>query len=76
MRDNVVGELGQMQPDDETKQKMLDILKRLHSEEETDSMDEDGMLSVFLFPLRLLACPCYFGENWLLLIVRENVLVV
>lgn len=76
MRDNVVGELGQMQPDDETKQKMLDILKRLHSEEETDSMDEDGMLSVFLFALRLLACPCYFGENWLLLIVTENVLVV
>lgn len=44
MRDNVIGELRQMQPDDETKQKMLDILKRLHSEEEmdaTDAMDED-----------------------------------
>jgi hypothetical protein len=49
MRDNVVGELQQMQPDDETKRKMLDILKRLHSEEETDSMDEDGMLSVFKY---------------------------
>lgn len=30
-----------MQPDDENKRKMLDILKRFHSEEETDSMDED-----------------------------------
>ena len=36
-----------MQPDDETKQKMLDILKRFHSEEETDSMDVDGMLLYF-----------------------------
>nr|POE97664.1 zinc finger hit domain-containing protein 2 [Quercus suber] len=41
MRENVVEELQQMQPDDETKQKMLDILKRFHSEEETDSMDVD-----------------------------------
>lgn len=41
MRENVEGELRQMQPDDETKRKMLDILKRFHSEEETDSMDED-----------------------------------
>lgn len=41
MRDNVVGELGQLGPNDETKQKMLDILKRFHSEEETDGMDED-----------------------------------
>lgn len=30
-----------MQPDDETKHKMMDILKRFHSEEETESMDED-----------------------------------
>lgn len=42
MRDNVVEELQQLQPDDESKQKMLDILKRFHSEEEMDDMDEDG----------------------------------
>ncbi|KAH7846224.1 hypothetical protein Vadar_011420 [Vaccinium darrowii] len=42
MRDNVVGELQQLQTDDETKHRMLDILKRFHSEEEeVDSMDED-----------------------------------
>eukprot|EP00268_Persea_americana_P010179 TRINITY_DN14116_c1_g1_i2.p1 TRINITY_DN14116_c1_g1~~TRINITY_DN14116_c1_g1_i2.p1 ORF type:complete len:405 (+),score=72.01 TRINITY_DN14116_c1_g1_i2:304-1518(+) len=41
MRDNVMGELQQMQPEDETKQKMLDILKRFHSEEESDFTDED-----------------------------------
>lgn len=43
-RENVVGELQQLQTNDETKQKMLEILKRFHSEEEVDSMDEDGML--------------------------------
>lgn len=48
MRENVVAELGQMQPDDETKHKMLDILKRFHSEESMDSMDEDGM--IYLVP--------------------------
>ncbi|KAL2527764.1 HIT-type Zinc finger family protein [Abeliophyllum distichum] len=41
MRENVVQEMQQLQPDNETKQKMLDILKRFHEEEETDSMDED-----------------------------------
>lgn len=41
MRENVVDELQQAQPDDKTKQKMLDILKRFHSEEKMDSMDED-----------------------------------
>ncbi|XVF53139.1 hypothetical protein PTKIN_Ptkin05aG0076200 [Pterospermum kingtungense] len=41
MRENVVEELRQLQPDDETKRKMLEILKRFHSEEETDSLDED-----------------------------------
>ncbi|XP_028760936.1 zinc finger HIT domain-containing protein 2 isoform X2 [Neltuma alba] len=41
MQENVVQELQQMQRDDETKRKMLDILKRYHSEEESDSMDED-----------------------------------
>lgn len=44
MKENVVEELQQLQPGDETKQKMLDILRRFHSEEETDSMDEDGMV--------------------------------
>ena len=39
----MVDELQQLRPDDETKQKMLDILKRFHSEEEMDDMDEDGM---------------------------------
>ncbi|KAI7994795.1 Zinc finger HIT domain-containing protein 2 [Camellia lanceoleosa] len=41
MRENVVEEMRQLQPDDENKQKMLDILKRFHSEEEMDNMDED-----------------------------------
>ncbi|GKE75105.1 zinc finger HIT domain-containing protein 2, partial [Tanacetum coccineum] len=45
MRDNVMGEMQQLEPADETKQKMLDILKRFHSEEEADSMDnEDGLV--------------------------------
>lgn len=43
MRENVVQELRHVQSDDVTKRKMLDILKRLHSEEEEDGMDEDGM---------------------------------
>ncbi|KAI3892616.1 hypothetical protein MKX03_027947 [Papaver bracteatum] len=34
MRENVMAELHQTQPDDNSKQKMLDILKRFHSEEE------------------------------------------
>lgn len=46
MRDNVVEELQQLQPDDESKQKMFDILKRFHSEEEMDDMDEDDSDSV------------------------------
>ncbi|XP_047330579.1 zinc finger HIT domain-containing protein 2 [Impatiens glandulifera] len=46
MRENVVQELRQLQTDDESKQKMLDILKRVHGEEEDDdeedyNMDED-----------------------------------
>ncbi|KAK6935584.1 Shq1 protein domain [Dillenia turbinata] len=41
MRDNVVEEMRQMLPDDESKRKMLDILKRFHSEDDMDSMDED-----------------------------------
>ncbi|OWM72196.1 zinc finger HIT domain-containing protein 2 isoform X1 [Punica granatum] len=49
MRENVVEELQHVQPHDKTKRKMLDILKRLHSEEEEeeeDSMDEDGVDSL------------------------------
>lgn len=38
----MVEEMRQLQSDDETKRKMVDILKRFHSEEEMDSMDEDG----------------------------------
>lgn len=41
MRENVEEELRQLQPDDESKQKMLHILKRFHSEEqEMDHVDE------------------------------------
>ncbi|KAI8533617.1 hypothetical protein RHMOL_Rhmol10G0023400 [Rhododendron molle] len=43
MRENVVGELQQLQTDDETKRKMLEILELFHSEEEADSMDEDDL---------------------------------
>lgn len=39
-------ELKQMQPEDESKKKMLDILKRLHLEEEMESDGEDGMFCV------------------------------
>lgn len=46
MKENVVQELQQMQPDEQTKHKMLDILKRFHSEEEMDSLDEDCKSSV------------------------------
>uniref|UniRef100_A0A0A9CS24 HIT-type domain-containing protein n=1 Tax=Arundo donax TaxID=35708 RepID=A0A0A9CS24_ARUDO len=42
MRENVMDELKQMQPEDESKKKMLDILKRLHMEEEMKSDGEDG----------------------------------
>lgn len=41
MKENIVQELQQMQPNEQTKQKMLDILKRFHSEEEMDGMDEE-----------------------------------
>lgn len=54
MQENVMEELGQMQPDDETRHKMLDILKRFHSEENMDSMDEDGMAD--LSPDAIFAC--------------------
>ena len=44
MRENVTEELKQIQPEDESKRKMLDILKRFHLEEEMESDGEDGML--------------------------------
>lgn len=34
-------EMRQLRPDDESKKKMLEILKRFHAEDEEDSMDED-----------------------------------
>lgn len=41
-----MGEMQQMEAGDETKQKMLDILRRFHSEQETDSInDDDGGFS-------------------------------
>lgn len=53
MRDNVMEELQQMQPGEETKRKMMDILKRFHSEDndEVSSDDEDGKAfwTFFLF---------------------------
>ncbi|KAE8662018.1 hypothetical protein F3Y22_tig00113721pilonHSYRG00093 [Hibiscus syriacus] len=42
MRENVVDELRQLQPDDQTKRKMLEILKRVHSDEEADPLDADA----------------------------------
>ncbi|CAK7335799.1 unnamed protein product [Dovyalis caffra] len=44
MRENVMEEMKQMEADDETKRKMLDILKRFHSEEQEEmdnGMDDD-----------------------------------
>ncbi|MFS7913584.1 putative Shq1 protein [Helianthus anomalus] len=46
MRDNVMEEMQQLEAGDDTKQKMLDILKRFHSEEEAESMDDDNDGSV------------------------------
>ncbi|XP_015697191.1 zinc finger HIT domain-containing protein 2 isoform X2 [Oryza brachyantha] len=44
MRENVMDELKQMQPEDESKKKMMDILKRFHLEEE-EMESEDSILS-------------------------------
>uniref|UniRef100_A0ACD5TMY1 Uncharacterized protein n=1 Tax=Avena sativa TaxID=4498 RepID=A0ACD5TMY1_AVESA len=41
MRENVTEELKQIQPEDESKRQMLDILKRFHLEEEMESDGED-----------------------------------
>ncbi|KAG2627889.1 hypothetical protein PVAP13_3KG265073 [Panicum virgatum] len=46
MRENVMDELKQTQPEDQSKKKMLDIHKRLHLEQEMESDGEDeSMLS-------------------------------
>ena len=38
-------EMRHIRPDDESKKKMLEILKRFHAEDDDeDSMDEDGMI--------------------------------
>ena len=50
MRENVVEELQHLRPNDETKEKMLDILKRFHSEEETEDMDLEGVRLRYFFP--------------------------
>ncbi|KAG0458883.1 hypothetical protein HPP92_022011 [Vanilla planifolia] len=42
MRDNVVNDLHQIQSNDETKRKMLEILKRVHSEYDVNSGGEEG----------------------------------
>ncbi|KAH6769206.1 HIT-type Zinc finger family protein [Perilla frutescens var. frutescens] len=41
MRENVMEGLQQLQPGEESKSKMLDILKRFHEEEETESFGEE-----------------------------------
>lgn len=46
MRENVTEELKQIQPEDESKKQMLDILKRFHLEEEMESdAGDESMLS-------------------------------
>ncbi|KAL6499248.1 hypothetical protein OROHE_026125 [Orobanche hederae] len=49
MRENVMDELLQVQPNEESKSKMLDILKRFHEEEEeeVDSLDKEDSDSSF-----------------------------
>ncbi|CAN4077497.1 unnamed protein product [Withania somnifera] len=44
MRENVMEELQHLQPDVRSKQKILDILKRFHTEDKADIMDEDDSL--------------------------------
>jgi hypothetical protein len=62
MRENVMVELKQMQPEDESKKKMLDILKRLHLEEEMASDGEDGMFCVLHVPMPLIYLT-FFNNN-------------
>ena len=52
-----------MQPDDETKRNMLDILKRYHSEGNMDSMDEgDSGLSEETIQEILSGCQVSLGD--------------
>lgn len=52
MRENVVGELRNVQPNDDSKRRMLEILRRFHSVDEEESMDEDdGMQLLFISSL-------------------------
>ncbi|KAL0913101.1 hypothetical protein M5K25_016533 [Dendrobium thyrsiflorum] len=44
MRENVMEELHQIQSNDATKRKMLEILRRVHSEDDMDSDGEDGSM--------------------------------
>lgn len=58
MRENVMEELKQIQPDDETKRKTLDILKRVHLEDEMsfdeeEDVDDVGMHLSSLYPVRV-----------------------
>ncbi|ONK73681.1 uncharacterized protein A4U43_C04F34170 [Asparagus officinalis] len=46
MKENVMGELRQIQPEDEDKRKMLEILKRFHSEEEDDGGGDGDEMNV------------------------------
>ncbi|KAL8511305.1 hypothetical protein ACS0TY_017927 [Phlomoides rotata] len=47
MRENVMEELQQTQPNEESKSKMMDILRRFHEEEKTDCFDEEESDSSF-----------------------------
>ncbi|GER25662.1 RNA-binding (RRM/RBD/RNP motifs) family protein [Striga asiatica] len=47
MRENVMEELQQVQSDENSKFKMMEILKRFHEEEEADSLDEEDSVSSF-----------------------------
>ena len=71
MRDNVMEELQQMQPGEETKRKMMDILKRFHSEDndEVSSDDEDGKAFWTFFFVYLI----FMTGTWIDLVSREMV---
>lgn len=63
-------ELQQTQPNEESKSKMMDILKRFHEEEETDDFDEEGMLSMCIFCSSIFLLVCvykYENQGWFLL---------
>lgn len=45
MQENVVEKLQQFEANDKTKQKMVDILRRFHSEQEVDDLKKKVMLT-------------------------------